>query len=185
MCMSSPDYDESPGVYEKKLMDISQQRLNQYNQMYLPAENQYMRDTRRMDSDGYSQLMTDKATNSARLASPVYQPQAGSGSTMKTAMTSDVLNRASQMSLAASTGNQVAAEQYYGRNLNTVGTSQGQAGTAMQTTGNVAANQAGLAAAQNATNTQISGAQWNAAGAVAGAGFAYGNYKNDWFPTKG
>lgn len=183
MCFSSPDYQEDPTVFEEKLLEIAEERLQHYQQGYIPAENQYMRDTERMNTRGYQQLMTDKATTAARLSSPAFQAGAGQGGNIKVGATSDVLNQAQQLSLAASTGNQVATEQYYGRNLNMVGVGNGQAGTAMQTTGNIAANEAGLAAAQSSAQSQRRNAMWNMGGAMAGAGLMAGNEKWGWFGT--
>ena len=188
MC-SDPDYiEENP--YEEELVRISEEMWLDYQENYIPLENQIIEQTQDKRSASYQQNQQDRAVNEARMqhhgtvtAGAGMNP--GHGSFMQTSNTAQQ-QAGHAGAMGAMAGLQTAEDQYMSGMLGLTQHGRGQQATAMQGTGSLASNQMGMDMAELSAQQYASSAKWGAVGGMAGLGMtAYGDSQG-WFdePTK-
>ena len=179
MCSSDDDddYVES-NPYEDEMIKQADSMWKDYQQHYVPLENELMDRTAGYKSAAYKQSITNKAANAARMASPgTVLAGAGmnpaNGNFLQTAHTAE--NQTGMAAgMGAMSGLQTAADQYTGGTMNLSQIGRQQQGTSMAGYGNLASLEAGQVAAKRAAKQTVTNARMGALGSVAGAATAYG-----------
>ncbi len=186
MC-SSPDYVEQ-NEYEKALIEQSEAMWENYQESYIPLENQVIEQTQNKRSAGYQQHSQDKAVNAARMQAPGTVTvgagmQPGSGNMMETSQTAQE-QTGTAGAMGAMAGLQSAEDQYASGMMGLAQHGRGQQATAMQGTSQLATNQAGMDMAELSARQHASNAKWGAIGGMAGLGVGYYGKQQGWFtPT--
>ncbi len=183
MC-SSPDYVEQ-NEYEKALIEQSEAMWENYQESYIPLENQIIEQTQNKRSAGYQQHSQDQAVNAARMQAPGTVTvgagmQPGSGNMMETSQTAQE-QTGTAGAMGAMAGLQSAEDQYASGMLGLSQHGRGQQATAMQGTSQLATNQAGMDMAELSARQHASNAKWGAIGGMAGLGAGYYADKKGWF----
>lgn len=186
MCSDDPDYVES-NPYEEELIRVADEMFQNYQESYVPLENQMMERIQGYGSEDYKQQQMDKAVTAARINTPG-QVTAGAGMDPSTGTFIDASGKAQQQTglasaMGAMSGQQTAEDQYIGGMMGMAQTGRGQQATAMGGYGNMASLTAGQQAAELAAKQTVESAKWGAAGSMAGLGMIYG-YDKYWKPSK-
>ncbi len=187
MCTSGPDYMEE-NEYEKELFSQSEKLWKSYQDNYVPLENQVIEQTQAKRSAGYKQHSTDKAVNAARMEQPgTALTSAGmdpsGGGFMQTS--NDAQNVSGTAgAYGAMAGHQSAEDQYMSGMMGLSQAGRGQQSEALSGLNSLAANQAGVDAAELAANQTVRNARWGALGTMAGAGGMMYGYQQGWFKPK-
>ena len=173
MCSGGPDYVEE-NDYERALFEQSEKMWQNYQDKYIPLENQVIEQMQAKRSAGYKQHSKDQAVNAARmqtsgtaLSGPGMDPSGG-GFMMASNEAQNTSGTAG--AYGAMAGLQSAEDQYMSGMMGISQAGRGQQATAMQGMSNLAANQAGIDAAELAAKNSIRQSKWGALGTMAGAG---------------
>lgn len=189
MCSGDPDYVES-NAYEDELVASAEAMWQDFQENYVPLENERIDRIRKYGSDAHKQLQTDKAVTSARINTPTgvtaglgMDPTSGTflGATGTSQSQAGLAG-----SLGAVSGLQTAKDQYVGGMMGLAQTGRGQQSTALSGTSSLASMQAGQDAAAIAAQQTADSARLGAIGSIAGMGVTYGHSKDWWQePKKG
>lgn len=177
MC-GTPDYVES-NPYEEELLKQAEGMWQDYQEKYVPLENQMMERIEGYGSEQYQQEQIDKSVTAARINTPG-TVTAGAGVDPSTGAFMNATGQTQQQSgmagsMGAMAGQQTAQDQYIGGMMGLAQTGRGQQATAMQGTSNLASMTAGQQAAEMAAKQAADAANWGLVGSVAG-GMAAGMY---------
>ncbi|WP_420588247.1 hypothetical protein [Bacterioplanoides sp.] len=172
MC-SDPDYAEQ-NEYEKALIEQSESMWADYQENYVPLENQVIKEVEGKRSAGYQQYSKDQAVNAARMQTPGTVTvgagmQPGSGSFARASQSAQQQSGAAG-AMGAMAGLQSAEDQYMSGMMGLAQTGRGQQASAMSGYSSLAANQAGTDMAELMAKQQVSSARWGAVGSMAGMG---------------
>lgn len=186
MC-SSPDYVEQ-NEYEKALIEQSEKMWQNYQESYIPLENQIIEQTQNKRSAGYKQHSQDQAVNAARMNAPgtvtVGAGMQPGGNMMEMSQQAQEQSGTAG-AMGAMAGLQSAEDEYASGMMGLAQHGRGQQATAMQGYGSLAANQAGMDMAELSAKQTASNAKWGAIGGMAGLGAGYYGHTKGWFKTSG
>ena len=183
MC-SSPDYVEQ-NEYEKSLVEQSEKLWQNYQESYIPLENQIIDQVQGKRSTGYKQSQQNQAVNASRMSAPGTITvgagmQPGGGNFAEIA--GEAQNQSSASAgMASMAGLQSAEDEYMSGMLSLTQHGRGQQATAMEGTSNLAANQFGMDMAELGAKQHVKNARWGAIGGMAGLGVGYYGDKKGWF----
>lgn len=179
MCSDDDDdhYVQS-NPYEEEMVRQAESRWQEYQQMYVPMENDLIRQIEGYRGEGYQQSMKDEAVNAARMNTPGTVTAGagmdpGSGTFMAQSIGAEQQSGTAG-ALGAMSGLQTAEDQYVGGMMNMAQVGRQQSATSMSGMGNLASMQAGVDAAEMAAQQQANSAMWGAIGTGVGAGVGYG-----------
>ena len=184
MCSGDDDYVEA-NPYEDQLVEISEKMFEDYQQNYVPLENEMIREIESKRGADYQQSMKNEAVTAARMASPG-TVTVGAGMDPSQGSFIQASNQAQQQAgtagaMGAMSGLQTAEDQYLSGMMGMAQMGRGQQATAMQGTSDLAAQQAGVDMAELSAQQYANAAKWGAAGSVAGMGAAYYGKDQGWF----
>lgn len=182
MCSDGDDDYIEPNPYEEKLVEVSEQMYQDYQQNYVPLENEMIEQIEGYRGESYQQSQKDKAVTAARMSTPG-TVTAGLGMDPSSGTFIQASNSAQQQAgtAGAMSGLQTAEDAYLGGMMGMAQMGRGQQATAMSGTSNLAAQQAGVDAASLAAQQQANSAMYGAFGSMAGLGMGYYGKDQGWF----
>lgn len=191
MCTSGPDYVKE-NEYERELFRQSEKLWQSYQDKYIPLENQVIEQIQGKRSAGYKQHSMDQAVNAARMEQPgtalVGPGMDPSGGGFMMASNEAQNTSGTAGAYGAMAGLQSAEDQYMSGMMGVAQTGRGQQAEALSGLNSLAANQAGIDAAELAAKQTVKNARWGALGTMAGAGGMMYGKNQGWFdrdPLKG
>ncbi len=188
MCGGGPDYVER-NPYEDELMKVAEKRLGEYQQDYIPLENDMIQQIESMRGAGYQQSMKDQGVNAARINTPSAITvgagmQPGGGGLAQTAMDMEA-QAGTAGAMGAMSGEQTAEDQYMSGMMGMSQLGRNQTATAMEGTSQLAGMEAGNRMAEMSAKQYANSQKWGAMGSMAGLGIGwYGDTKGWWDPKK-
>lgn len=184
MCSSSPDYVEQ-NEYERALIGQSEKMWENYQEKYIPLENQLIKQIEGKRSAGYQQYSKNQAVNASRMQAPgTVTVSAGMNpGSSNFAEASQIAQKQTGTAgaMGAMAGLQSAEDQYVSGMMGMAQHGRGQQATAMQGYGSLAANQAGMDMAELSAKQYANSAKWGAIGGMTGMGIGYYGNKQGWF----
>ena len=168
---------EQPGPYETKLVELSEKRLAEYDELYKPIENQRMAEAKAANSPGKKRLYTDEVAGATKLqtATGVNAITPVDGGKLALSESANMSNQAT--GIASAMGSQVAEDDYSNRMLQMVGLGRKQAGTSVSTTGAAASREVATAVASHHAQSYVDSARLGMYGTIAGAGAGWASNK--------
>ena len=181
MCNTAKKTKAEPaGPYERKLVEISQQRLNEYKEMYKPMENEVLEEVRGRNSDTKKELFTNDAVAAAKLQAPQGSdalPEAGG----KFVMAQGELSASMNTGMSGAAGNTLAEDHYAHGMMAMVGLGRGQAGDAGIQAGAASSRELATNIVKSNAKQNVRNAKMGMLGTVTGAGAGIGANKAGWF----
>ena len=184
MCSSNPDYVKK-NPYEDELVKQSEKLWQNYQDKYIPLENQVIDQIASKRSAGYKQHSQNQAVNASRMQAPGTVTvgagmQPGSGNFAEASKTAQE-QTGTAGAMGAMAGLQSAEDQYVSGMMGMSQHGRGQQATAMEGYSSLAANQAGMDMAELSAKQYANSAKWGGIGGVGGMAFAKIGKDRGWF----
>lgn len=173
MCGGDEPDAPPPSPYETEMMNQAENRLKEYQDTFIPLENQWMQQSKLYGSQDYTTKQQNAAVAASRmqnsgtaLAGVGMQP----GGTFLGAAQGAAQGGGGAAGLASAAGYQVAKDKKYGSALDIVKLGRNQTATSANMNSQLASSQAGIQAAQHAAARQEQSAMAGAMGTAIGMG---------------
>ena len=168
MCGGGGDTQvQEAGPYEKKLLELSEKRLKEYETLYKPFENRKIAEARQANSAGKKRTYTNDIAAGVKLKTAVPSAPPVGGGKLGLVEATQAGHKAT--GVAAAMGSQVAEDDYSNRMLQMVGLGRRQATNAITMTGAAGSREVATAIASQSADSYVNQAKYGMYGTLAGA----------------